>query len=178
MFDFIKKKLAQKEIASLALKHSREAAFLNFDTIKSVFLISYIDTVEQVKTLKQVAAKFKEHNKEVTLAVFYPKKELTNEMLVENGVHFLCLKDTNWIGLPKVEMVPFLDHASFDMVIDLSQKSMLPTTWLAYKSEALLIASRSLEDAFADFTIKIPSHKDETFLAEQIIFYLRTIKSK
>lgn len=178
MFDFIKRKLAQKDIASLALQHSKKVSFLNYEHVKNVLLLSYVEDIEHIKAFKQAASMFHEQNRKVTLVVFYPKKELADEMLIENNINFLCLKDTDWKGLPKGEMIPFVENTTYDLVVDFTQHSTLQMAWLAYKSKASLIVSGFQDDAFADFTVKIPSHKDETFLAEQIIFYLRTIKSK
>lgn len=178
MLGFVRNKLAQKELAELAGLHRKRATFRNFEDINKILLLADVIDIEQVKNLKRAANKFVSENKEVTIVVFYSAKELTDDMLVENGVHFLCLKDTNWKQLPELEVIPYIDKVPFDLVVDFSQEVSLQITKLAYVAQAPLIAGRDTADTFADFTIKIPTDKEETFLAEQIIFYLRTIKSK
>ena len=178
MLTFIKNRFAQKELAQLEVAHQREVCFKNFDQIKHILLLCSIEELDQIKTLKRAAELLRSEKKEVNLTVLYPQKEMTDAMLIEHGVNFLTLKDTNWKDLFVPQNISSITDTFFDLVIDFSTKKSLAISQLALLSKAPLITGRDIEETIADFTIKIPSDKDETFLAEQIIFYLRTIKSK
>lgn len=165
------------EIKTLAIKHKSVIHFPNWDTVKHILVLAKVDGSEMIPQLKSIYKLIKANNKKVVIVAYYPFKELKDEMLLEHSIYFISAKETNWKGLPS-EVATILTGVSYDLVIDVSKEACLPLVWLALKSGAPLIAGRHLNDSFVDFELKIDSLKDETFLAEQILFYLRTIKSK
>lgn len=178
MIKYIKNTFAKAEVKSLAEQHKAIVHFQNWAAIKDVLVLTSLNNTDQIKHLKTIFSLIKNEGKVPTVLAYYPYKELKDEMLVSHTIQFVSAKENNWKGLPVEAYNLFLKDKKFDLVIDVSTFQSNAIMWLALKSSAPLITGRYMNESFVDFELKIDAHKDETFLVEQILFYLRTIKSK
>jgi hypothetical protein len=160
-------------------KNKREVKFMDYDHIRSVLLLFESKDGETNYAINEIIRSLKKDGKNVVLCGFVNKKKLGNQ---SKNSYMLDLSALNILKEPKKEFIAPLLNEKFDIVIDLTLTNVLPLKYILEYTKAPFKAGRKTSPAL-DFMINIENVKlkneeiDEKYLFEQIIFYLKTVKS-
>jgi hypothetical protein len=134
--------------------------------------------VSKYGRINEIIKTFKREGKDVTCLAYFDKKELDDICLTQNNIQFIPKSGFDWKGMPRQ---PFLDEFTsfqYNLCINLNLFYSEPIETLCEICDAELKAGKDLGDkTVANLMINATDDKDETFLAEQIKYYLRNVKS-
>jgi len=89
----------------------------------------------------------------------------------------LIKKDINWLGFPHSGAVETFIKTDFDLLINVSTVPCFPIDVIAALSVASFKMGWDLNGyGFYDLTINVSKNPDSLYLAEQQLFYLRSLK--
>ena len=92
--------------------------------------------------------------------------------------NILTGKDLNWIGFPAGGTAQTFLQTDFDLLLNVSVLPCFPLDVITALSAASFKIGWDLNGyGFYDLTINVSKNPDSLFLAEQIIFYLTSLKS-
>ena len=172
MFNFIIKRKIAKELR----KSMRCSRFLSFDDIGSA-LVFFLP--EQYEAADAFIRRLRAAGKKVT-GWTYLHKGYKGE-LPEGDYRILDPKeDFDWTGEPWQETIDELLEVECDVMIDLSLRVCFPLLYLYVLRESVFkvgIGKSDEEKAVYDLTITRTEDRDTSFFADQIIFYLQSIRS-
>ncbi len=156
-------------------KKARDKRFMNWDDVESVVLLLDIEHINHAlfsKLYQKVSEK-----KKVKVWCLIPKYDpRTGD---SENVFFFDRKSISFLEKPNKIIVGKFLAETFDVLIDLTRKESLPLKYLAEISMAH--CKCGLEKPFYDFydlKMSMSAGATEEQLLDQILFYLRTIKTK
>ena len=175
-------------IQKLILKRSdtpKEKKFYSFDTATSVGIILPVMDEETEDAFAVLRQALKKRNIPHTgIAIEVSKKPIEMVWCISDpGMTVINKKEINWIGLISDEQdaMRFL-NTDYDIVINLSVDDNFTCEYLARRAKASFkIGFCSEEDNPYDMVMKGHSDKEiltQKELAEEIVLYLSTIKSR
>lgn len=134
--------------------------------------------VSKYGRINNVVKQFKKEGKTVTCLAYFDKKELDDICLTQNNIQFISKSDFDWKGIPGEEFIDEFLKYRYHLCLNLDLSQSDNVTTLFNLSDAELKAGKNFNgDSVADMVINVTDDKDETFLAEQIKYYLRSINS-
>lgn len=150
--------------------------FPKLHRVRTVLLLFESDIMEKNLRIKQLQKELSAQGKEVTAWGYVDRKDGQTAILPAYRV--LCRKDINLIGCPKTECLNQLRKQHFDLVIDLSLRSVLPLRYLLMEARTDFRAGRQTEEPYlSDLMITLQEKNDETYLLQQIMHYLNNIQT-
>ena len=156
--------------------HKKATAFPAWDKVNTVLLLFESDLTEKNLQVKQLVKELQQQGKDVTAWGYVDNKNTISAILRDYRI--LSRHDTNLFNKPKEAHLKDLRRMHFDLVIDLSLNSLLTLRYLLLFADADFKAGRQTEEPYlADFMVITGDNDDPAFLFDQIIFYLKNIKS-
>ncbi len=189
MFKKIKNNIFRKRAQKFLSVTPREHRFVSYDKAQKVLLLFESDYAEKNPAIRKIVLSLQEDGKKVTAWGFVDKKETQTVILPDFQI--LHHKQTDSFGKPDSSLINQLQEMKFDLLIDLSLRTLLPLQYLAMYATASCKAGirhtdLPLYDFILDLEKKTPSTEtskteenpvDETYLFNQIIFYLKSIQT-
>src|ERR1035437_351183 len=167
----------------------RERRFVNYDSAKTVLLLFESDFSEKNPEVKKIIYQLQQDGKKVSAWGFLDKKEVATAILPDFRI--LHHKQTDISKRPLVSYLNELENLEFDLLIDLSLKQVLTLEYIVMYAKAHCKAGLKKTDLpIYDFMIDTENVTtkaddsdimvntiDETYLFNQIIFYLKSIQT-
>lgn len=153
----------------------RQKRFPHYNEVRNVLILFESDIMERNIEVKAIRDQLMEQDKDVVLLGYADKKEVSSPILPQSRI--LGQQDFNLIGKPRPELVAALQKRHYDLLIDLTQTDKCPMRYIAMYSVADFKCGIYREHSTADLMIQTPPQNSPAFLYEQIIYYLKRIKS-
>lgn len=165
----------KRKIDRLLSSARRSRRFKTISEIQNVLLLCHAEDAEEVN---RCAACLKKAGKKVNLCVYETVPAATRND--DSPIIYVCpAQDVTVWGFPESPVMQKVIACKPDVVIDLTRKKEYVMQYLLLRSECDFKAGiRSEEKAFYDFSVSATENKELSYLFEQIIFYLQTIRSK
>lgn len=165
----------------------REPRFVSYEKAKSVLILFESDYSEKNPLLRRMIASLQQDGKKVSAWGFIDKKEITTSILPDFRI--LHHQQTDFFHKPVLSYLNEMSELQFDLLIDLTLKPIMPLQYLAiYANASCKIGVRKSDVPMYDFMFDLnglaqaetdaENPIDETYLFNQIIFYLKSIQTK
>lgn len=173
IFDYLRKRMPKREVR-----------FPHFDQPLKIMLIYESDLLERNDAIKTIRQDLLRRQMDVTMWGYVEKKEIQTLILPQSRI--LGLGDYNFFGKPRDYVLNDLKAEHYDLLIDLTTRSLLPLRYIAMYTEADFKVGMNLGEGVHDMLISLPDLTPEQgeeaeiealWLYHQIMSYLTTIKS-
>lgn len=167
---------------------SRDKRFVNYDSAQTILILFESNFTEKNPEIRYIQQLLKEDKKKVTLLGFVDKKQTDSAVLPHYRIFHH--QDFLWYGKPKSEALNYIHNLRFDLVLDLTVNELYPMAYiLEYVNASCKVGLKKSIDQQYDFSIDLSSivnsqseneeilEIDATFLYNQLIFYLKNIKT-
>jgi hypothetical protein len=189
MFKIINNYLFNKRAQKYLDETPREHRFVNYDKAKTILILFESDYAEKNQAIHKIIEQMRKDGKKVTAWGFLNKKEI--ETAIFPDFRILHHKQTDSFHKPLDSYINELKFVEYDLLIDLSVNSVIPLEYLVlYANASFKTGTRKTIIAVYDFVLdvdKVPAsgessetvqtQVDETYLYNQIIFYLKSIQT-
>lgn len=182
---------------------TRERKWVDYNKAKTILLLFESDYIEKNRFIRKIINQLTSDGKKVSAWGFLDKKMTSTAILPTFRI--LDRSTIDWFERPKAPFLRELSENEYDMLIDLTLQDILPLQYVClYANAAFKIGINGRMDNIFDFRIIIPKpepdelmsehdqenqiefkdlnetlfHTDQQFLFEQIIHYLKSIRSK
>jgi len=183
--NYLFNKRAQKYLSI----NPREHRFVNYSKAKTILLLFESDYAEKNVFIHKIIAQMRQDGKKVSAWGFIDKKEV--ETAIFPDFRILHHKQTDLFDKPHESFITELQNLQFDLLIDLSLKPVIPLEYFALYAFAWFKTGIQKTDVpIFDFVLDMNSVStnsdsgemtestvDETYLYNQIIFYLKRIQT-
>jgi len=142
MFEWIKTWLWKHRLKKDERQVNRKLKTVSLDNAKSIGIIASINDEEDLKTIEGFVHKLKNHEKDISLSVFTPGKEIPNYCIPKLYVDFVPQKMINWFGIPTGKAIRSFQQKDFDIVIDLCREHKKETLYMMATSRASMRVGR------------------------------------
>ena len=162
----------------------RNPRFPHLDQPLKIMIIYESDYLERNDAIKTIRQDLLRRQMDVTMWGYAEKKEITTLILPQSRI--LGLGDYNWLGKPRDYVLTDLAVDHYDLLIDLTTRSLLPLRYLSMYTDADFKVGLNLGEGLHDMLISLPDFTPEqgeeaeleaSWLYHQIMSYLTTIKS-
>ena len=162
----------------------RNVRFPSFDKPLKILVLFESDVMERNEVMKTIRQDLLRRKMDVTMWGYVDKKEIDSPIMLQSRI--LGQNDYNWLGKPKDQVVEDLKSVHYDLLIDLTTKPLLPLRYLAMYADADFKAGLNIGEGVHDMLISLPdldmtqdegAHIEATWLYDQLMKYLTTIKS-
>jgi hypothetical protein len=167
----------------------REHRFVNYDKAKTILILFESDYAEKNQAIHTIIDQMRKDGKKVTAWGFVNKKEI--ETAIFPDFRILHHKQTDFFHKPLDSYINELKFVEYDLLIDLSVNPIIPLEYLVlYANASFKTGTRRTKIPVYDFVLdvdKVPvpaessetgqSQVDETYLYNQIFFYLKNIQT-
>ncbi|GHT57024.1 hypothetical protein FACS18945_0240 [Bacteroidia bacterium] len=166
----------------------QQKKFLNYADIQTVLVLFESNLNEKNPYVNQILKQLEADGKKVTLCGYVDKKMSEQPALPD--FYMLDRSQIGFFGEPKTAFVAPLLKKQFDVVLDLTLSDILPLHYIIMYANAPLKVGRKIENCdILDFMIDLKDGEkpmtvgnedyiaQRVYLLEQIIFYLKSIKS-
>ncbi|NDP19666.1 MAG: hypothetical protein GZ091_01100 [Paludibacter sp.] len=170
----------------------REHRFVSYGKAKTILLLFESDFSEKNPQIRKIIHKLQQDGKKVCAWGFIDKKEVLTSILPEFRI--LHHKETDSFKKPLPSYINELDILEFDLLVDLTLKPIIPLQYIAMYAKALCKTGIKKTDLpIYDFMLDVDNLSspidtsdsfettnneiDETYLFNQIIFYLKSIQT-
>ena len=183
--NYLFKKRAQKYLSLTPREHH----FVNYKKAKTILLLFESDYSEKNLSVRRIINQMRLDGKKVSAWGFIDKKEVDTAILPDFRI--LHHKQTDFFHKPLISYLNELQYNEFDLLIDLSVTPIIPLEYLAlYALASFKTGIRKTEVPMYDFVLDVKNLQteteseeqfenpvDETYLYNQIIFYLKSIQT-
>lgn len=178
MKKLLRKRYINSNISKLKKQQSQKPRdFRNYEEIKQVLLLADASDVSVYEHIKSIKSKFEKDGKKVGIVLFVSDKTTSDFFAKSSTVKVITEDSFKWNAAPEDEVIRYI--SGYDLLINLNDVHSTYIDYLTLLADAKLKAGSAKNDeSILDFMVEIGETMDLQFLAEQIIFYLRTIKSK
>lgn len=178
MLKLLRKKYINLIITKLKKQSKSQArVFKNYEDINNVLLLADVADVSIYEHIKSIKNKFAKDGKRVGTVLFVWDKTTSEFFAKSSTVKVITEDNFSWNGKP--DDVVDRDLKGYDLLINLNEGESIFIDYLTLLADVGLKAGSANNDqTLLDFMVDMGNSHDIEFLADQIIFYLRTIKSK
>ncbi len=148
----------------------------NFDTAKRVGFIFESKNREQFEKIKAYLGTQVDKGLEVFAIGYVDTDEIDNYFLLRKNINFFCKKDLNWYYKPTPPFIEQFIGVDFDLLIDLSMRSIFPLEYISKASKAKFKVGRQIANPHLDLMITIDEKATMNFFLEQLEYYLTILK--
>lgn len=152
-----------------------QAPFPKYEEIRSVLILFESDPVEKNSVIMKLRDTLLQDDKDVVLLGFADKKGIQSLILPQRRI--LGLRDLTFWGGLKEDIINDIRSREYNLLIDLTQNNTRPLLYAASYARAQFKTGRKRELPLYQFMVETEPQKDPSFLFDQILFYLRNIKS-
>ena len=157
-------------------QHVSQHTFPKWDKVQSVLLLFESDLTEKNLQIKQLVKELQQEGKDVTAWGYVDSKNAISAILRDYRI--LSRRDTNLFNKPKDAHLKDLKRMHFDLVIDLSLHDVLPIRYLMLYADADFKTGRQTDEPYlSDFMVMVGDNDNPAFLYDQVLYYLKNIKS-
>lgn len=154
----------------------RNVRFPEWKNIRSIALLYPSDLMEKNPVIHRLQAELQAEEKNIVLIGYVDKKDIISPILPQSRIygqrHFTLL------GTPTEAALHDLQIQMFDLLIDLSQQTILPLQYMAMYIRADFKAGMHLtDDGIHDLMIEMDAEDSMEHLAKEIVKYLKMIHS-
>jgi hypothetical protein len=166
----------------------RQKKFMNFSDIQTILLLFESNLNEKNPYINQIVKQLEAEGKKVTLCGYVDKKQ--SEQPAPPDFYMLDRSQVRFFGEPKAAFAASLLDRKYDVVFDLTMSNILPLHYIIMYANAPLKVGRKIDGCnILDFMIDLKDSENPVsvgnedyitqrfYLLEQIIFYLKNIKS-
>jgi len=168
----------------------RDRRFVSYNKAKTVLLLFESEFMEKNPAIRKMIYQMQQDGKKVSAWGYIDKKEVTTSILPDFRI--LHHKQTDFFQKPLISYINELEELEFDLLIDLSIRSIIPLQYIAmYAKASCKTGIRKNNLQIYDFVLDVeipPTQQepddapeenpiDENYLFEQIIFYLKSIQT-
>jgi len=155
---------------------ARQAVFPKYEDVRSVLVLYESDVLERNTIVKAIRDELLKQDKDVVLWGYCDKKEITTLVLPQSRI--MGRRDINILGAPKEAVINDLLKRQYDLLIDLTQRPILPLRYIAMYARTAFRAGLNMPGAQHELLINTPPQDSPQFLFEQIVKYLKMIQTK
>jgi len=167
-------------------KLQRQRRFVNYNNAQSIFLLFESDFAEKNVEVRRIIQKLTADGKKVISWGYIDKKQITTPILPDFRI--LNKKDIDFSQKPNESVLRELAENKFDLLIDLTEKEIIPLQYIAlYAIADFKTGIKRNNSKIYDFMMDmdgISNQSEEnlveinaTFIYNQIIFYLKSIQT-
>lgn len=167
-------------------KLQRQRRFVNYNNAQSIFLLFESDFAEKNVEVRRIIQKLTADGKKVISWGYIDKKQITTPILPDFRI--LNKKDFDFSQKPNESVLSELAENKFDLLIDLTEKEIIPLQYIAlYVIADFKTGIKRNNSKIYDFMMDmdgISNQSEEnlveinaTFIYNQIIFYLKSIQT-
>lgn len=189
MFKKINNYLFRNRAQKFLNETPRERRFVSYDKAKTVLILFESDFSEKNLLIRKIISSLQLDGKKVSAWGYINKKEVITSILPDFRI--LHHKQTDFFQKPLISYINELDDHEFDLLIDLSLKPIIPLEYIAMYANAFCKTGvRKTDLPIFDFVIDLEGIRtltqntelsedviDETYVFDQIIFYLKSIQT-
>jgi hypothetical protein len=167
----------------------RKHRFVSYKKAKTILLLFESDYTEKNQNIHAIIHELQQDGKKVSACGFIDKKEIAT--VIYPDFRILHHKQTDFFHKPLASYLNELQNSEFDLLIDLTSRQVIPLEYLAlYTNASFKTGMRKTNLPIYDFVLdieKVPLETEstepvevlveETYLYNQIIFYLKSIQT-
>ena len=167
----------------------RDHRFVNYEKAKTVLLLFESDYSEKNLNIRKIIQRMQQDGKKVCSWGFIDKKEVDSAIFPDFRI--LHHKQTDFFHRPLASYLNELQYSEYDLLIDLTLTPIIPLEYVALHAIASFKTGiRKTGLPIYDFVLDIENVQaqsessetlenpvDETYLFNQIIFYLKSIQT-
>ena len=193
LFDKLNKYLFNKRADLYLASLVRERRFISYDKAKTVLILFESDQIEKNPTIRKIISSLQDDGKKVSAWGYIDKKVINTAIFPDFRI--LNNDQTDFFRKPVLSYLNELENHSYDLLIDLTLKPLIPMQYIAMYTKAILKtgihkSDLNIYDLVMDVeSLMTPAEKtendaatetliDETYVYDQIIFYLKSIQTK
>ncbi len=170
----------------------RERRFITYDKARTVLILFESDYSEKNSPIRKIISSLQQDGKKVS-AWGYIDKKIVNTAIFPD-FRILNNQQTDFFRKPQVSFLNELENNEYDLLLDLTLKPLIPMQYIAVYTKAIFKIGihksyLNIYDFVLDVeTLMTPPEKtendepfeslvDETYVYDQIIFYLKSVQS-
>lgn len=179
----------QRRAKKYLINNVRERRFVNYDKAKNILLLFESDFSEKNPQIRKMIHKLQQDGKKISAWGFVNKKEVLTSILPDFRI--LHHKEADSFKKPLPSYLNELENQEFDLLIDLTLNPIIPLQYIAmYANASCKTGIRKSKLPIYDFVLDVEnfatspiadesmeSQIDQTYLFNQIIFYLKSIQT-
>ncbi len=157
---------------------TRQARMTNFESIKTIGLLSNPKSQVEIQELDQVIEYFEKLDKHI-FPLIYIDNKMKNDVFTKKISWTVFGKENcNWYGKPRKEInLNHFKNKEFDILIDLSflENFSLKSIFIQSKARLKIMHSSNSSKQFADFMFKSSNPQNKLIFVKELIHYLTII---
>jgi len=151
----------------------------NLVTARKVAIIGVVKSSKDLDDIISLQKYLNNLHMQVEICVYFPGKEIPQQLLLRKGINIFNRNEVNWYGKPLLPFINDFCKVEYDILIDLSMFEWFPVRWIATLSMARFkVGSLSYVDNPYELIISIENNKEISYLTEQIIHYLNLLNNR
>ena len=159
-------------------RERREVLMTNFDSIKTIGLLSNPRNEKEIQEVDQVIKQFQDLNKQIFPLIYFDK-QIENDIFTKNiDWSGFGKENCNWFGKPKKDInISRFINKKFDILIDLSFLKNFSLQFIFVQSKARLkiMPTSDLSKQFADLMLEANNTENKLGFTKELIHYLKII---
>jgi len=159
----------------LQKQERKTTGFPHWDKVRSIVVLYESDIMEKNPYIKQIVTQLQAEGKDVTTMGYVARKDVSSAILPQSRI--LGQKDFNCFGVLRSEVRDDIRKRHYDLLIDISLSGILPIRYMALYLRADFKAGGNTGDGIHSLIIDVPSQAGQTVLFNEIVRYLKMIKS-
>ena len=176
--NLIKQYIQEYQLKKVYRNNPRDVRMVNFESIKTVGLLSNPKTKMEMDQMDKVVKDLQELGKKIYPLIYF-EKQIENDIYAKNIDWSGFGKDNcNWFGKPKsdINLNRFISK-EFDILIDLSFAEIYSLQYVFVRSKARLkiMPTNSFSKQFADLMLEALQSHDKLTFTKELIHYLEII---
>jgi len=179
IIDNIKRNAGLKALSKSLRTLKRNKFVHNLVTARKIAIVGLVNNIKDFDEINSLQKFLTEKNMQVEVFVYYPGKEIPQQLLLRKGINIFNRNEVNWYGKP---LIPFVDQfcrVEYDILIDLSLVEQFPIRWISSLSRSKFkVGSHSYVGNPYDLIINVDNKKEIPYLSEQIIHYLNILNNR
>lgn len=179
LIDNIKRNAGLSALSKSLKSVKRNKIVHNLVTARSIAIIGVVQTIKDFDDINSLQKILTEKNLQVEVLVYFPGKEIPQQLLLRKGINIFNRNEVNWYGKPLLPFVERFCKEEYDILIDLSMFELFPIRWIAALSRSRFkVGSLSYAGNPYELIISVDNQKEISYLSEQIIHYLNLINNR
>lgn len=174
------KRNAGLKVLSKSLRTLKRNKFVhNLVTARRIAIVGLVNNNKDFEEINSLQKILTEKNMQVEILLYYPGKEIPQQLLLRKGINIFNRNEVNWYGKPLIPFVEQFCRVEYDILIDLSLVEQFPIRWISSLSRSKFkVGSHSYIGNPYDLIINIDNKKEIPYLSEQIIHYLNILNNR
>jgi hypothetical protein len=179
LIDNIKRNTGLKALSKSLRSVKRNKYVHNLVTARKVAIIGVVNNTKDFDDITNLQKFLTEKNMQVEVLVYFPGKEIPQQLLMRRGINIFNRNEVNWYGKPLLPFVEQFCKVEYDILIDLSMNELFPIRWIATLSRSRFkVGSLSYAGNPYELIITVDNNKEISYLTEQIIHYLNLLNNR